>query len=152
MIKYTHMELFEMNSRLQSRTTKPQVYALTLERPGVGTSVHLVVAFDLEEAIEKAKQSLTQISKFSAEEAQFWKLNLFMRRSFSEILAEGAHTDFAPVSGKPVPQTQQPKVDEVSAKNKLMQQIVKTKDVALFKKSKKQFTEAEVKFLLEQLR
>jgi hypothetical protein len=146
------MELFEMNSRLQSKTIKPQVYAITLERPAVGMSVHLVVAFDLEEAIEKAKQSLCQMMKMTPEEANCWKMNLFMRRPFSEVLAEGSATDFTATPVKAAPQEPKRKGVEPSAKNKLMQQIVATKDVALFKKSKKQFTEAEVKYLTDQLR
>lgn len=147
-----NMELFDGSNKLRSRLVRPQAYAITLERPMVGASVHLVVAFDLEEAIEKARQSLIQMMKMPVEEANNWKLNLFMRRELSDVMHEASEPIKASSSLKVSDEKLKRRTGESSAKNKLMQQIVANRDVALFKKSKKQFTEAEVKYLTDQLR
>lgn len=138
------MENFlSIGQSVKSRLQKPRVYALTLERPGVGQSVSCVLAFDLEEAVVKAKEVLMTSCKMTAEEAHQWKLNLFVRKSLEEVVAEA--TDLSIQEAKVVPNVM------ISEKNMLMQKIIDTKDAALLRRSKKQFTETEVKYLTERL-
>ena len=137
------MDLFSLTQNIKSRLVQPRVYAITLERTGVGMSVSSVVAFDLEEAIVKAKEILVSQMKMPVEEAQQWKLGLFVRKSLAEITSEFTNLSFK--EEKAVPETGS------SKKNKLMKAIIDSKDEVLFKKTKKQFTEAEVKYLSERL-
>lgn len=151
------METSILNQKIKSRTIRPQVYALTLERMGIGQAVFCVVAFDLEEAILKAKELLSVTSNVPIEEALQWKLNLFTRKSLSEVVGEVSllSTESAPQSKiiqRPLshPPTRV-KQQGWSKKNNLIHQIVSNKDSKLFKASKGQFTEAEKKYIEEHL-
>lgn len=135
--------ILSLNQTVKSRLQKPRVYAITLERPGVGQSVSCVLAFDLEEAVVKAKEVLMVSCKMSAEEAHQWKLNLFVRKSLEEVVAEA--TDLSIHEAPVVPDVM------TTDKNRLMRRIIDTKDHALFRRSKKQFTETEVKYLMERI-
>jgi hypothetical protein len=74
------------------------------------------------------------------------------------MVAEGSAITFTESVGKPAPEvpvvvSKNARVTvRVETKNELMRRIVSTKDKALFKKSKSEFTEAELKFLQERLR
>lgn len=138
--------IFQTVASLKGRLEQPKVYAITLEREnpvGHGIAVNCIVAFDLEEAIVKAKEVLVDQLKMPVEEAQGWRLGLFTRKTVQEIVREASTLSI--VESKVVPDS------GISEKNKLMRRIVEKKDSRLLNRSKGQFTAEEIAYLKERL-
>jgi len=137
-------DIFSTTKQLKSRLQQPRVYALTLEHPGIGLSIHCVVAYDLEDAVTKARELLIDQIKMKPEEIQQWKLGLFVRKTIPELVEQGENVSLKEIRA--------PIDSGLSEKNKLMKKIVDNKDEKLLRRSKKLLSPEEFQYLVERLK
>lgn len=128
-------DLQKINLSLNSRRTKPSVYALELTCREL-SYLYLTSAYSLEEAIMLAKkQILFEFAKTSIPPTE-WQLRKYVYSSLESLISQNSLINI---------DIHELKID----KNKLMKRIIEEKNTKLLNINKKLFTIAEKKMLLD---
>jgi len=134
---------------IKPRQTELRVYSIVLSSGSTSTygskrMLWLGLSYTLEEAILRAKEMALRNYPEEGNSVMFWTPEMYLSAPVSQMMEEGIAVSRREVGGVPTI-SGFPKLERT--KNDIMNQIIDTRDKALFKKHLKAFTKEERAFL-----